>query len=108
MKWRFRKRRRVRLSSPAVATLFVSALCIAGGAFTLNLSGFQDGRDYVHRGYGTELALLVLGYKFDASLSCTQAPRSRAVTLRADDSVEAMAFLKQRFPECRVTWLHRI
>ena len=91
-----------------VAGLFVSALCLAGGGFTFNLSGLLDGRDYVHRGYGAELALLVLGYKFDASLSCTGEPRSRAMTLRADDSIEAMAFLKQRFPECRVTWLHRI
>ncbi len=108
MKWRFRKRKRIRMSSPAVAGLFMSALCLAGASFTFNLSGLPDGRDYVHRGWGDELAFLVLGYKFDASLSCKQEPRSRAVTLQADDSVEAMAFLKQRFPECRVTWLHRI
>ena len=108
MKWRFRKRKRIGIGSPAVAALLVSALCLAGASFTFNLSGFSDGRDYVHRGWGAELAFLALGYKFDASLSCNRQPRSRAVTMRADDSVEAMAFLKQRFPECRVTWLHRI
>ena len=71
----------------------------------LQATGLRDGRDNLYRGALTELAYMVVGYRYDVSLSCTIAPYKRANTLRGDDSGEAIAYLKQVLPGCDVTWM---
>ncbi|MDJ0942454.1 MAG: hypothetical protein QNJ30_03265 [Kiloniellales bacterium] len=108
---RGRKRRKSRSRGRKGGLGTALLLLLASGlflGFAVSVTGVRDGRDYLHRGLRTETLYMVVGHRYDVSLSCRNAPRKRANTLRADDSEEALAFLAQRFPDCEVTWMKRI
>ncbi len=104
-RWKSRSRGRKGNLGTALFLLLGSGLFLA---FAVSVTGARDGRDYLHRGLGTEILYMVVGHRYDVSLSCGSAPRKRANTLRADDSEEALAFLTRRFPGCEVTWMKRV
>ncbi len=74
----------------------------------LNVSGILAGPAYIHRPVETELAYYLAGGIYRVQLACRDRRKPRVHRLRADDHLEATAFLAERLPDCELLEIRRV
>ncbi|MDJ0942455.1 MAG: hypothetical protein QNJ30_03270 [Kiloniellales bacterium] len=86
--------------SVAAAAAVVLTVYLVGAA--LAAAGLTRDGDYVSRDFYNEFRFRLWGHTMSATLACETPPQLRVVRLRARRWGEAKAYLKARFPDCRV------
>ncbi len=90
--------------------LLMAAIVVGGlGLETyVNVSGIFAGPAYIHRPFETELAYYLAGGIYRVRLECRGQRDPRVHRLRADDYLEATAFLAERLPDCALLEIRRV
>ncbi len=90
--------------------LLMAAIVVGGlGLETyVNVSGILAGPAYIRRPVETELAYYLAGGIFRVQLECRGRQKPRVHRLRADDYLEATAFLAERLPDCELLEIRRV
>ena len=88
--------------SVAAAAAILLTVYLVGAA--LAATGLTRDGDYISRDFYDEFRFRLWGHTMTATLACEGPPRLRVVRLRARRWGEAKAYLKARFPDCRVKY----